>query len=64
MPKPDPRAAARCAVHHAHLYGPRMGQGGKYDFLKTHDKTSTPWQPLTPDEPFYLLTPQNVDLRR
>jgi predicted helicase len=46
-------------VSHAHLYGTR---DRKYDWLLNHDVTTTDWQEIEPQAPFYLLIPQNTDL--
>lgn len=46
-------------IHHAHLYGIRAN---KYDWLSNHDLSSTDWQEIQSQEPFYLLIPQNTDL--
>ena len=60
-------------IHHAHLWGVRelyekIGQekrlvGGKYHWLAEHDITSTQWTTLTPESPFYMFVPQNIDLK-
>ena len=60
-------------VRHAHLWGPRevyekAGQeqqliGGKYHWLANHDITTTEWTTLDPQSPFYLFTPQRIDLQ-
>ena len=46
-------------IYHAHLYGTR---NSKYDWLQSHDVQSTDWEEIKPQEPFYLLVPQNTDL--
>ena len=60
-------------IHHTHLWGPRevyektfQGQrlaGGKYYWLAENDVTTTEWTKLTPQSPFYLFVPQDIDLR-
>ncbi len=47
-------------VSHAHLYGPREGDGGKYAWLADHSAENTPWQTITPQTPFYFFTPQDT----
>ena len=47
-------------VHHADLFGSRQW---KYDWLEQHDIESTDWVSVTPDEPFHLFVPQDLDLR-
>lgn len=46
-------------VHHAELWG---GREAKYAQLMADDAQTTPWRALAPQAPFYLFTPQNVDL--
>jgi type I restriction-modification system DNA methylase subunit len=46
-------------VDHAHLYGTR---GSKYNWLMNNAVSSTEWQPLQFNSPFYLLIPQDTDL--
>lgn len=47
-------------VYYADLYGTRKE---KYDYLSTHDITTTHWQPITPTSPFYFFVPrQNENL--
>jgi len=48
-----------CEVYHAGLRGRRAN---KYEWLESHTLNDTPWQELTPQSPFYLFVPQNVDL--
>jgi predicted helicase len=60
-------------VRHAHLWGPRevyektfQGQrliGGKYYWLAENDVTTTEWIALSPELPFYLFVPQDINLR-
>ncbi len=62
----------QAVVYHADLWGPRdilekIGQsqnlaGGKYSWLAEHDLSTTEWQAFNPQKPFYLFTPQNIDL--
>jgi predicted helicase len=67
-------AISRAAtVHHAHLWGLRemyekVGQvqrliGGKYHWLAENDITTTQWETINPEKPFYLFEPQDVDLQ-
>ena len=64
---------APAVVRHADLWGPREvyadaateGRrliGGKYHWLWGNDITTTTWQTLAPQSPFYLLIPQNIEL--
>ncbi|NJK44105.1 MAG: N-6 DNA methylase [Pleurocapsa sp. SU_196_0] len=58
---------------HADLYGVReafTGKGkdamltsGKYHWLEGHDLSSTVWNAIKPVSPFYLFSPQDVDIR-
>jgi len=56
-------------VYHADLWGKRemienqVIIGGKYHWLDENDISSTAWQELQPDSPFYLFKPQNINLR-
>jgi len=64
---------APAVVRHADLWGRREVyedcpegkklSGGKYHWLWENDLTTTAWQPLTPQAPFYLFIPQDADLR-
>ena len=64
---------APVVVRHADLWGRREVyedcpegkrlSGGKYHWLWENDITTTAWQPLTPQSPFYLFVPQDADLR-
>ncbi|MBU2226630.1 MAG: DNA methyltransferase, partial [Proteobacteria bacterium] len=64
---------APAVVRHADLWGRREVyedcpegkklSGGKYHWLWENDLTTTAWQPLTPQSPFYLFVPQDADLR-
>ena len=47
-------------IQHAHLYGMREA---KYDWLSSHDVNSTDWNEIKPQKPFYLLIPQDNELR-
>ncbi len=49
-----------CQVRHADLYGTRES---KYARLAENDLTSTQWQALKPQAPFYLFVPQDAALR-
>jgi len=49
-----------CAVWHAHLWGKRAE---KYATLRDSDLNDIEWAALNPDKPFYLFTPQNIDVR-
>ncbi|NWJ94177.1 MAG: N-6 DNA methylase [Chloroflexi bacterium] len=48
-------------VKHAHFYGKREE---KYQKLLDGDVSSTDWKPLAPQSPFYLFSPQNIDLQK
>ncbi len=48
-------------LFHAELWGERKE---KYQWLLENDLTTTVWKELQPQAPFYLFTPQNVDLRK
>jgi len=47
-------------VYHADLYGTRES---KYASLAENDVSTTHWQPLKPQAPFYLFIPQDETLR-
>jgi len=47
-------------VHHAHLWGTRET---KYNILSNNDISTTQWTTLAPRSPFYLFTPQDIDLQ-
>jgi hypothetical protein len=47
-------------VQHAHLWGSRER---KYKSLSEKDVSTTEWTTLSPQSPFYLFAPQDVDLR-
>jgi len=60
-------------VRHAHLYGARETYGpdaqgqrvltsGKYHWLAEHSIVNTAWTEVVPQSPYYLFTPQNMDL--
>ena len=65
----DKKALTEKLVYHQDLYGLREIKengsltGGKYYWLNENDFSSTDWQVLQPDSPFYLFNPQNIDLR-
>lgn len=46
-------------IHHYNLYGNREC---KYQWLSENDISSTIWQEINPQKPFYLLIPQNTSL--
>jgi predicted helicase len=48
----------RATVRHAHLWGRREI---KYQALLTSDQSTTGWNTLAPQSPFYLFVPQDVD---
>ncbi|MFM7572761.1 MAG: type ISP restriction/modification enzyme, partial [Snowella sp.] len=56
-------------IYHQELWGMREIKkdkqlvSGKYHWLLVNSFTSTNWQKIYPDAPFYLFKPQNVDLR-
>ncbi|OCQ95307.1 DNA methyltransferase [Oscillatoriales cyanobacterium USR001] len=56
-------------VYHGNLWGVREVYenkqliGGKYHWLAENDVSSTDWEKLEPNTPFYLFKPQNVDVR-
>jgi predicted helicase len=54
------RASNVARIHYADLWG---GRDGKYHWLLEHDLASTDWEEVEPSTPFYLFTPQNVDMR-
>lgn len=56
----EPGETGPARVHHADLWGMRQG---KYDWLEMHDLEGTDWTAVTPDKPFYLFVPQDLDLR-
>jgi predicted helicase len=49
----------RATVYHAHLWGQREV---KYQSLLANELSTTQWNTLTPQSPFYLFVPQNVGL--
>ncbi len=55
---PSPQAGRGLGgrVYHADLWGTREV---KYDWLKTHDVQTTPWQEIHPQSPFYLFVPRD-----
>ena len=46
-------------IFHAHLHGDRVT---KYDRLINSNISDTAWSEISPQTPFYLLTPQNTQL--
>ena len=56
-------------VYHADLWGSREVYenkqlvGGKYHWLGENDISSTNWEQLAPNTPFYLFKPQNINLK-
>lgn len=46
-------------VYHAELWGAREA---KYAWLEAHDVTTTAWQEIQPQTPFYLFVPQDTAL--
>jgi len=54
----DERKTAPATVHHANLWGTRAG---KYQSLFTDDISTTTWEDVVPQKPFYLFTPQDAD---
>jgi len=61
--------ASMANIYHAHLWGRRtvyeeVGEeqklvGGKYYWLSEHDVSSTQWEVLHPQSPYYLFRPQD-----
>ena len=49
----------RAKVYRADLYGLRKG---KYDYLWENDVSTTEWEEVKPQTPFYLFIPQNREL--
>jgi hypothetical protein len=56
----EPEKTGPARLHHADLFGLRQW---KYDWLEQHDIRDTNWVSVTPDEPFHLFVPQDLDLR-
>jgi len=56
-PSPSAGRGLGGGVYHAHLYGTRAH---KYAWLDSHDLTTTPWQRLTPQSPFYFFIPRQT----
>lgn len=54
------QAQLGAVVRHAHLWGERRD---KYAQLSENDTASTSWSTLSPQPPFYLFVPQDIDLR-
>lgn len=63
-PQPPPQRIGEgektATVHYADLWGKRES---KYAALLAEDMSVTEWETLTPSAPFYLFTPQDLDLR-
>ncbi|PZV26652.1 MAG: DNA methyltransferase [Snowella sp.] len=65
----DKKTSSEKLIYHQDLYGLREIKengsltGGKYYWLNENDFTSTNWQALQPDSPFYLFQHQNINLR-
>jgi hypothetical protein len=57
---PGNNAEGGANVQHAHLWGSRES---KYKSLSEKDVSTTEWTTLSPQSPFYLFAPQDVDLR-
>ncbi|MDX9865948.1 MAG: type ISP restriction/modification enzyme, partial [Anaerolineaceae bacterium] len=55
----EPGRTGPAVVHHADLWGTR---DHKYARLFEDEITGTDWEPLQPQAPFYLFTPQNINL--
>ena len=55
----EPGKVGPARVHHAELWGERAA---KYAQLLADDVQTTTWEELAPQAPFYLFTPQNIDL--
>lgn len=58
--KRGPQRTGKTTVRHADLWGLR---DQKYEWLKTHDVSTTNWQKLDPEPPFYLFRPQDPQLK-
>jgi predicted helicase len=58
---PLARAGKACTpkIYHAHCYGERKT---KYQWLMENDIKTTQWTELKPQSPFYLFSPQNIEL--
>lgn len=62
----DPKNLEPTRVHYADLWGVRETkdkQHGKYPWLFANSIQETDWSDLSPVTPFYLFTPQDVNLR-
>jgi predicted helicase len=55
----EPDKTGPAVVHHADLWGTR---DHKYERLFAEDAALTEWEHVKPQLPFYLFTPQNIDL--
>ncbi len=58
----EPGKEGPARVHHAEMWGPREGEGGKYDRLVEQGVKTTQWQELEPDSPYYFFDPRNPEL--
>jgi len=52
------------AVWGADAAGEKKLSGGKYHYLYDNDVSTTQWQELEPQSPFYLFTPHDIELLR
>jgi len=64
----EPDKTGPATVHYADLWGlrgdwPNPQQGTKYYTLAETDITSTDWDKLQPNSPFYFFVPRNEELR-
>ncbi len=55
-PSPQSGRELEGGVYHADLWGTREA---KYDWLKEHDVSTTPWQEIHPRSSFYLFVPRD-----
>ncbi|NPV08211.1 MAG: DNA methyltransferase [Anaerolineae bacterium] len=55
----EPGREGPATVHHAELWGTREG---KYAALWENEAATTEWRQLQPQSPYYLFTPQDIDL--
>ncbi|MHB8625180.1 MAG: type ISP restriction/modification enzyme [Aggregatilineales bacterium] len=53
-----PGDAHPATIHHAELFGTREH---KYDWLRSHDFATMPWQAVNPTTPQYLFVPRAAD---
>ena len=56
-PSPHAGRGPGGGVYHAHLYGRRAD---KYAWLDSYDLSTTGYQPITPEPPFYFFTPRQT----